>query len=61
MVIKSLAVKKILGILARHTTTAAGAIAGVEGVNTGDWRVTAIGAVVTIAGMYFSYLEKRTR
>jgi hypothetical protein len=52
---------KVVGILARHATTAAGAIAGVEGVNAGDWRVTAIGAVVSIVGMYFSYLEKRTR
>jgi uncharacterized membrane protein YjjP (DUF1212 family) len=52
---------KVVGILARHATTAAGAIASVEGVNAGDWRVTAIGAVVSIAGMYFSYLEKRTR
>ncbi len=51
----------IAGILARHLTTAAGAIATTAGVAEGDWRVVGIGALVTIAGMFFSYLEKRGR
>lgn len=52
---------KVAGILARHLTNAAGAITGAQGVAVGDWKVAAIGAVVTIASMYFSYLEKRDR
>ena len=51
----------ISGILARHLTSAAGAITATTGVVEGDWRIVAIGSLVTIAGMYFSYLEKKHR
>lgn len=53
--------KGMLGSFIRHVATAGGAYAGIEGFQTEDWRIALIGAVVVIAGMLFSYLEKKER
>ena len=53
--------EKMIGSTARHAVTAGGVMVGAEGVGSDDWRVALIGAVVTMFGMYMSYLEKRER
>ncbi len=52
---------KMLGAAGRHLTTSAGAVAGYEGMSSGDWKLALICAVVTMFGMYRSYLEKKGR
>lgn len=51
----------MIGSAVRHAITASGAVAGIEGVQAADWRIALIGAVVSMFGMYMSYLEKRNR
>ena len=55
------ALKELVGIAVRHTATAGGTLTTTAGVQSEDWRIALIGAVVTITGLVLSYLEKRNR
>lgn len=57
----SAGIKELVGIAVRHAVTAGGTATTASGVQTDDWRIALIGAVVTITGLVLSYLEKRNR